>query len=108
LIPMLARALRPLGATEDFRARALSARVIAPGDETDVPPALHLDGELERVRATHHETTLDIELARVPGGRVRHASTFAYVLRDVTWSSGHAYARRVHHRATDVGPPLRT
>lgn len=106
LTPVLARALRSIGAAEDFRARALWAQVVAPGDETDVPPALLLDGELERIRATHDETTLDVELERVRGGRVRHASTLAYVLRDVTWSSGHAYAGRAHLRATNTGPPL--
>lgn len=104
----MVRALRSIGATQDFRARALWAQVVAPGDETDVPPALLLEGELERIRGTHDETALEVELERVRGGRVRHASTLAYVLRDVTWSSGHVYSRRCHHRATNTGPPLRS
>lgn len=108
LTPVIARVLRAVGAAEDFRAAAVSARLVAPGDETQVLPALYLEGELERIRGTHDETDLGVELERLRGGRVSHAPTLAYVLRDVTWSSGHAYAGRSHHRATDTGPQLRS
>lgn len=106
LTPVIARALRAIGASEDFRAAAVRSRMIAPEDETEVAPAVFLDGELERIRATHGETALDVELDRLRGGRIRHAATSAHVLRGARWSSGHAYARGAHHRATDSRPPL--
>lgn len=102
LTPIIARGLRSLGAASDLRARAVCTRVVAPGDETDVPPALYLDGELERIRGTDRHTVLEVELERLRGRRVRHAATLAHVLRDVTWSSGHACRGWTHHRATDT------
>src|SRR5690606_19333700 len=93
LTPVIARALRAVGVSEDFRAAAVRSQVIAPADETEAPPAVFLDGELERIRATHDETALEVELERLRGGRIRHAATFAHVLHAARWSSGHAYAR---------------
>lgn len=102
LTPILARTLSSLGATTDLRAGAVRTRMLAPGDETDVPAALHLEGEVERIRGTDPDTVLEVELERLRARRVRHAATLAHVLRDVTWSSGHACGRRTHHRATDA------
>jgi capsular polysaccharide biosynthesis protein len=106
LAPVLARALRSLGADEDFRAAAIATCELAPREEAERPPALVLPGDLARVRGTHGETTLDVELERVHAGRVVHGATIAYVLRDVRWAAGHVYHRRVHHRATPVRPRL--
>lgn len=106
LTPLFARLLRTMRALDDHRAIAAHRWILAPEDETEVPPALALDGEFERIRGTHAETTLPTELERLRGGTVRHAATVAHVVRDALWCSGHVYAQGTHYRATDKRPRL--
>lgn len=66
--------------------------VLVPALQTTRPPAIFLDGQLERVAGVQGETTMDVELARVLGGEVWHVATMAYELQDAAFVDGSVYA----------------
>jgi capsular polysaccharide biosynthesis protein len=72
--------------------------VVHPAATERRPPALFLDGQLDRVEGVQEETTLEFERARVLGGDVVHAATLGYEIADATVVGGSVYAGRARIR----------
>lgn len=70
---------------------------LAPPVTVTEPPAIYLDGELERVRGVPGDTTMDIEMARVRGGEKYHVETKAYLFKDVRLQAGHLFKGAMSH-----------
>ncbi len=98
---LLRRVFRRRSHYADLAARTWS---LAPAITLDEPPAIYLEGELERVGAVQEETTREIEWARLAGGPKEHIATTAYLFKDVKLRSGRllkgAMSHRVSHLAT--------
>lgn len=99
IAPLRYAALRLIGATGAALSDVARRRwVVHPAVTERRPPALFLDGQLDRVVAVQEETTLAFELARVLGGEVEHVATMAYDLADATIVGGSIYAGRARVR----------
>lgn len=68
---------------------------LCPSEKLISPPAIYLDGELDKVTAVQEETTLAYEVRRIQGGMQEHAATTAYRLRDAQIHNGYVYKRAV-------------
>lgn len=66
---------------------------LCPREKSVSPPAIYLDGELDKVTDVHPETSYAFEVQRVQGGIREHIATTAYRLCDVQIHSGYVYKR---------------
>lgn len=79
--------------------------LLCEGESRQSPPAIYLEGDLERVTQVMEDTTLERELGRIHGGITEHAATVAYQLADVDIFEGSLYKGSVRHpllRKSDV------
>jgi hypothetical protein len=113
-LKLRAAALRHVfGQVADVHANSERTWTIAPAEAKTVPPAVFLDGELERVRGLQEDTTMAIEMSRVRGGIHQHAATTAHRLRNVTLVGGRLFAGAMNHRMSQLsdrggeGEPVR-
>jgi Glycosyltransferase 61 len=73
-------------------AAAYRQEVIHPEESVTHLPAIHLDGQIERVTGSPAESTKDQEIQSVTKVRGRHAPTIAYHLKDVALVDGSIYS----------------
>jgi len=78
----------------DIRNAAAAADVLCPQETTVGEPAVYLDGQLDKIVRVQDETTLDIEMARIKGGRRLHAPTIAYRIDSPVLLDGALYKGR--------------
>jgi len=62
-----------------------------PSESSVSPKAIYLDGEIQKVTAVGKDTTYEYEMKRVQGGRVEHAATTAYCIRNAEILDGYVY-----------------
>ncbi len=74
--------------------------VIHPAETAIAPPAMYLDGALDRVTGVQAETTRARELERIRGGLRQHGATIAYQLRDVEIRQGYVYQQALRLQFT--------
>jgi len=107
---VLRRILRRSRAYQDHCERKWT---IAPGDTSLSPPAIYFEDDLARVATTDvGDTTYEIEVSRIKGGRREHRPTLGYALRDVELIDGVLYRgamqeRFVGQRRRLIGPDVR-
>lgn len=92
-----------LARIEDAAARSF---VVARGFREKRGRAYFLPNQLERVVASHTETTMAHEIARMSEVEVEHLPTVGYVIRDARLLRGCVYARRARSVLADTRPPL--
>jgi hypothetical protein len=73
-------------------AAAYRQQIICPEESVTHLPAVHLDGQIERVTGTPIESTKAQEIESVLKRSGRHAPTIAYHLRDVALVDGSVYS----------------
>ncbi|MFN0242259.1 MAG: glycosyltransferase 61 family protein [Planctomycetota bacterium] len=103
--PLLHALCRPLRlARTDLGASARKTWTIAPGLRTRRRRAHYLDGQLERVIATHRETSMPYEIARLSDGFVDHAPTIGFSFANARLLDGCLYAGRLRYVTSDKRP----
>ena len=75
---------------------------LCPSEQSISPPALYLNGELDKVTAVQEETSYTRELQKLRGGIPEHAATIAYQLSDVQLHNGCLYKRAMKLPLTAV------
>ena len=68
---------------------------ICPAERELVPPAIFLEGDLDKITAVMEDTTLKQEMARISGGEIEHAATVAYRISDCELLDGSLYKSSV-------------
>lgn len=70
---------------------------LCPGESVVSPPAIYLDGELDKVTAVQPETTYAHEIGRIQGCKIEHGATTAYQLRNAHLLNGYVYKGPMKH-----------
>ncbi len=83
LRPYINKAMTYVSGRTTLDALAASVEELEEPETEWTPPALFLDGELEKVRAAQGETSLEAEFARVRGRLATHKPLKRYELHDV-------------------------
>jgi hypothetical protein len=65
--------------------------ILCPSEKSISPPAIYLDGELDKVTGVEETTTYSREVKKVQGGIHEHVATVAYRLCDVQIQNGYIY-----------------
>jgi hypothetical protein len=78
--------------------------VLCPEEETDLPPAIMLPGQLERVSGAPIESTVAYEIGFVTRPRAVHVATIAYHFKSATLFNGSIYAGTWRHSVLDDPP----
>jgi hypothetical protein len=91
---------------ESIEAAASRSFVIGRGTRERRKRAFYLGNQLERVVASHAETTISHEIARISEVDVEHAPTLAHVIPDARLLHGCVYARRGRLVLAETRPPL--
>lgn len=73
---------------------------IHPAETAIAPPAIYLDGALDRVTGVQAETTRAWEQERIRGGLRPHHATIAYQLRDIQIRQGYVYKQALRLQFT--------
>jgi hypothetical protein len=76
---------------------AFDCEVICPAENVEVPPAVYLPGQLERVTSSPLESTKELEIDQVTRRKVTHAATIGYHIRDAVIIDGQIYAKRLKY-----------
>ena len=100
------RIARKLGRDPADQAVAAEVVEVSPDEQAQRPAAFALPGQLERVRATAPDTTLENEMARITGGTVRHDATRAYRFRDLQYFDGFLYCGGMRRQQVVRPEPL--
>lgn len=87
---------------------ASERRELCPAEIIASPPAIYLDGELDRILALQPDTNLAFEMDRLNGGSRRHSATTAYRLDRATLAGGAIYRGAMKHNLIDGRPPAET
>ena len=91
-VPLLTqRGLRLFTGRKTFKELCDRQWTVHPNEKAVAPPAIYLDGALERVTGAQPESTLAYEIQQVFGGPKEHIATTAYLLRDVHLVNGYLY-----------------
>jgi Glycosyltransferase 61 len=84
---------------------AYRQEVIHPDESVTHLPAIHLDGQIERVTGSPLESTKAQEIESATKLRGRHAPTIAYHLRDVALVDGSVYSGNMRFFVRDLEAP---
>ncbi len=93
-------------AQPNIEAAAVRSFVIGRGMRERRKAAFFLPNQLERVVASHDESNMAHEIARISEVEVEHAPTLAHVIRDARLLHGCVYARRARMVLARTRPPL--
>ncbi|MEX0936347.1 MAG: glycosyltransferase family 61 protein [Pirellulales bacterium] len=77
---------------------------LSPAEATSTPPAIHLDGELDRVIEVQSETSFLFEAERLQGGVRQHSPTAVYLLEKTSLDGGAVYKGAMKHRLCEARP----
>lgn len=97
---------RALRGRASYRDVADCQWVVCPGEETEIPPAVYLPGELDKVVGVPADTTRNHEMQRIHGGVRSHGATMAYALRDAEIRAGYVYKGAMKLKLTPSREPL--
>lgn len=92
LLPLSRRLRTRIGLSKNIQDVAAEVVMIAPEETAQRHAAISLPAQIDRVRAVQPETTIDFEYARVTSGKVQHASTTAFLVRNAWYLNGNLYA----------------
>lgn len=92
-LPMVKRVARRLAVRRapDFHSLASREWQLCAPEQKVVPPAIHLPGALDKVRALSPWRNWDTERLLVAGGRVNHAASTAHLVTDVDLVGAYLY-----------------
>jgi hypothetical protein len=79
------------GPVEHIKALAERQWTVAPGESSRVPPALHLDGAIERIAGLSQWRHWDVEQRLIDGDLFEHAPSVACLVRDVDLAGAYLY-----------------
>lgn len=79
------------GPVHHIKALAERQWTIAPGESSCVPPAIHLDGAIERIRGLAQWRRWDVEQRLIRGDRLDHAPCTACLVRNVDLAGAFLY-----------------
>lgn len=65
--------------------------ILCPSESSTSPPAIYLDGELQKITAVNKYSSYDFEMERIRGIRRENAATIAYRIRDIQILDGYLY-----------------
>jgi glycosyl transferase family 61 len=88
-----------------LEAAAHRQEIIHPEESATYLPAIHLDGQLERVTGSPAESTKAQEIESVTKLSGRHAPTIAYHLKDVALVDGSVYSGTMRFFVRDLEAP---
>ncbi len=93
-VSLLRRRLARLRMGRSIDIKSLAARewVLCPEETVVVPPALYLDGAIERIKALSPWRSWNIEMLLVNGGTVHHAASRAHLIEKVDLVGAFLYA----------------
>jgi hypothetical protein len=82
---MVRRGLRRLlaGAPANIRSFAVEETLLCPEETATNPPAVFLDGALDKISGLSPWRTWDLEYGAIRGGKARHKRSYSYVLENV-------------------------
>jgi hypothetical protein len=106
LAPLIHRFAQAARLERSIEAAAVRSFVIGRGMRERRKRAFFLPNQLARVVASHRETTVAHEIARISEVDVEHAPTLAHVIKDARLLHGCVYARRARLVLADTRPPL--
>lgn len=81
------------GTSADIRTLARETDALHPEETAVSPPALHLDGALDKITGLSPWRTWPVEQSLIRGGSGKHGATLAHVIDDVMLSGGYIYKR---------------
>ena len=94
-IRMLRRYLWRLLRSTNYKKLCDKEWILAPASVHTYRPAMYLQGEVEKVKASSALSSMQLEMSRIKGGRSEHGATIARVLSDVDIYGGYIYKRDV-------------
>ncbi|EKQ67661.1 hypothetical protein OsccyDRAFT_3944 [Leptolyngbyaceae cyanobacterium JSC-12] len=97
LAPFKQRVLRLIQGHKTYQAVCDRQWTLAPSVCSTHPPAIYLNGELDKVTEVASTTTYAAELKRIQGGMVEHDATIAYQLHNVHFLNGYVYRGAMKH-----------
>jgi hypothetical protein len=81
------------GASADIKTFAHDSWELHPAQNAVSPPAIYLEGALDKITKLSPWRTWETEMALIRGGPGKHGATRAYVIDNVKLSGGHLYKR---------------
>ena len=81
---------------------AFDCEVICPAEKVEVPPAVYLPGQLERITGSPPESTKELEIDQATRRKVTHAATIGYHIRDAVIIDGRVYAKQLKYPLRDT------
>jgi hypothetical protein len=92
-VPMVRRRFRRLveGAALDIRTLAARSYCLCPEETAIAPPAIHVDGALEKIRALSPWRHWPSEMHAISGGKIEHAASTAHVIHGVNLVGAYLY-----------------
>jgi capsular polysaccharide biosynthesis protein len=97
LTPLTQRVLRLTTGRKTYQQLCDKQWTLYPCESLVSPPAIYLDGELDKVTAVQPETTYAHEIRRLQGGKLEHGATTAYQLRNTHILNGYVYKGPMKH-----------
>lgn len=82
---------RALGRSVGVEALAERAWTICPAEVSRVPPALHLEDAIEKIRGLSQWRNWDAEMRMIKGEHIEHAATVGHLVRGVDLVGGYLY-----------------
>lgn len=79
---------------------------LCPKQSAFSPPAIYLDGILDRISGVAIGTTMEFEIARILGGYREHRATTAYRIRSATLVDGYSYQGAMKYSVVAHPEPL--
>ena len=80
---------------------AFEQEVLCEGDVSELQPSLFLDDQIEKIRGTTAESTLDVELDDALRRTATNAPTIAFHIKNATLLDGSLYAGRMKHQVAN-------
>ncbi|MBF2047887.1 MAG: glycosyltransferase family 61 protein [Leptolyngbya sp. IPPAS B-1204] len=96
-IPLQWQVLRLLKGRRTYQEICDRQWVLYPQESCLTPRAIYRSEDLERVTAVHPETTYAYEVGRIQGGKVNHAATTVYQIRQTHIQNGSVYKGAMRH-----------
>jgi hypothetical protein len=92
-LPMVKRVVRRLTMrhTPEFHTLASREWVLCPSERARIPPAMHLPGAIEKVRALSPWRNWETERLLLAGGEIEHAASLARVVPQVELAGAYLY-----------------
>jgi Glycosyltransferase 61 len=93
--PMLRRYVHRVFARRSVEFRGVCSRqwTVCPGEKRKVPPAIHLNGAMDKVQRLCNTRDRDTEMVLLDGGVIEDAPTQAYVVKDVDLVGAFMYSQ---------------